>query len=173
MKPKFKGNDTKLLKCLVDLPKKILSLPDNDHVSEFVLHGLCNEDCFNILRAAFFIDNPDFNFFKGVAGFSKAEPHAESNHMWDDPIAFMDYMKRSPFNKTVREFMGENIKTGSEKDLKALIIESLEFEKPEMHVWDLKHENRGVLVFEHEYNDEWEEEHFLNSLHLLSFCPHS
>ena len=171
MKPVHKAHHEKLLRCLCDLPKRILSLQEADHAPEFVLHGLCNEECFNVLRAAFFIDNPDFNFFKGVAGFCKAEPHAETHKMWEDPISFTNYMQRSPFNKSVRGFIRESVKPGSEKELHSFLKDSLNFEKPEMHIWTLKHDNRGVLVFEHEKNDEWEEEHFINSLHLLSFCP--
>ncbi|MBT3456422.1 hypothetical protein HN446_05135 [bacterium] len=171
MKPKNKNHHTKLLKCLCDLPKRIVSLQDKDHAPEFILHGLCNEDCFNVLRAAFFIDNPDFNVFRGVAGFCKAEPHAESHHMWEDPIAFTNYMGRSAFNKLVRDFARESIKPGAEKELQAFLLKNLGFEKPQMHLWPLKHENKGVLVFEHEEDLDWEEEHFINSLHLLSLCP--
>ena len=171
MKLKLKKDHTKLLKCLCDLPKRIVALQHEDHAPEFILHSLCNEDCFNVLRAAFFVDNPDFNCFKGVAGFSKVEPHAESNYMWQDPIAFLNYMSRSKFNGKVRDFSRDSIKPGAEKDLESFLTEGLEFTKPEIHVWTLKHDNRGILVFEHEANDEWEQEHFLNSLHLLSFCP--
>ena len=171
MKLKHEKDHTKLLKCLCDLPKRIIELQNETHAPEFILHSLCKEDCFNVLKAAFFIDNPDFDFFKGVAGFCKAEPHAESHHMWEEPDAFLEYMSRSLFNGHVRGFVRNSIKPGSEKELHSFLVEKLDFKKPEMHIWTLKHDNRGILVFEHDVNLDWEEAHFLNSLHLLSFCP--
>lgn len=171
MKPLYKNHQDQLLKCIADLPKRILSLQETDHAPEFILHSLCKEDCFNVYRAAFFIDNPDFNFFKGIAGFNKAEPHAESHHMWEDPDAFTTYLERSPFNKLVRGFVRERIQSGQEKEFHGFLAETLGYETPIMHMWNLKHENRGILVFEHEEDEGWEEEPFLNSLHLLSFCP--
>ena len=61
-----------LLQKLSHLPKKIVALEGLEHTPSFVLHELCNESAFNLSKAAFFIDNPDFNHFKGIAGFDAA-----------------------------------------------------------------------------------------------------
>ena len=44
-------------------------------MSEFVLHDICNPNCFNLQKAAFLVDNPDFDCLKGVAGFSADEAY--------------------------------------------------------------------------------------------------
>lgn len=86
-----------LLKRLSLLPKRILTLYGVDipyNLAEFVLHELCEGDCFNIKRAAFLVDNPDFDIFKGVAGFEKEESFKKSKAShWDEPEEFSNHMK--------------------------------------------------------------------------------
>src|SRR6202042_1032184 len=94
----------KLLRCLSNLPKQILTLHSLDNVPEFVLHGLCSKDCFNLYKAAYFVDNPDFDCIRGIAGFSKDEGELEWNNIWDDPESFSLFTKSLPFNKRVRTF---------------------------------------------------------------------
>ena len=55
---------------LADLPKRMVPLYDLEaigNIPEFVLHDLCHEDCFNLKKAAFLVDNPDFDSLQGVA----------------------------------------------------------------------------------------------------------
>src|ERR1700691_4148672 len=92
----------KMLSCLAALPKRILSLHGEDNVTEFVLHDLCHQDCFNLNKAAYFVDNPDFNCSKGVAGFSRDEPFNECEVIWSKADAFSEHMKKSAFNQRVR-----------------------------------------------------------------------
>ena len=62
-----------ILDKLCHLPRKILSLHGHDNITELILHELCNEQCFNLEKAAYFIDNPDFDCFKGVAGHCRSQ----------------------------------------------------------------------------------------------------
>lgn len=165
----------KLLRCLSCLPKQILSLHSWDNVQEFVLHGLCSKDCFNLYKAAYFVDNPDFDFIKGIAGFSKDEGDLEWESIWEDPESFSLFTKSLPFNKRVRSFGANSIKrkNNSYDGLIKKIASEVGFDNPSYCMWDMKHFNHGILVYEKAddgYSDLFNE-HFENSLHLLSFCP--
>ena len=73
MKHDGANNKNRILIHLSTLPQKILSLHGRADLAEFVLRDLCHERCFNLKKAAFFIDNPDFNHLKGIAGFCHEE----------------------------------------------------------------------------------------------------
>ena len=57
------------------LPQQILSHSWNENMSEFVLHEICNQSVLTT-KAAFLVDNPDFDCLKGVAGYSTDEAYA-------------------------------------------------------------------------------------------------
>ena|SRR3990167_5471537 len=162
----------KLLGCLSGLPKQMMAVESLDNITEFVLHGLCNKDCFNLERAAYFVDNPDFDCFKGVAGFVRSEHDRDWDNIWSDPEAFVAAMQKSNFNQKVRAFLSRSV-ISSNKNLDAFvaeIAEELGFVKPTCSSWDMRYFNKGVLVYEKSDCKDFDE-HFLNSLYLLSFCP--
>ena len=64
------GRHYTILNTLSKLPRKMLSLKGQENVTEFVLHELCHKNCFNLDKAAYFVDNPDFDCLKGMAGFA-------------------------------------------------------------------------------------------------------
>lgn len=175
----MKNNDSftkqsRLLNQLSHLPKKILSLEGSENTPAFVLHELCNEQCFNLSKAAFFVDSPDFNYIKGVAGFNDQEAFKDAHGMWQNPHAFIDHLQQASFNQSVRNYSGHSIKrteAGSE-DLIASIAEKLGIQNPAFYTWDMKHDNHGFLIYEkNEARLQGIEEHLENSLYLLSFCP--
>ena len=92
-----------LLKCFTHLPEQILSLHDIDNVTEYVLHSLCVEDCLNLSKAAYFIDNPDFDCLKGVAGFNKQEETYTYDVPLNDHNHFREHVSNCAFNKKVRD----------------------------------------------------------------------
>jgi len=104
----------KMLNCLSCLPRRILAAQDQKNVPEFVLHDLCDEHCFNLNRAAYLIDNPDFNCLKGVAGVSRAEAYSDGNSIWNSPERFNIHMQAAPFNQKVRHIERCSLKTGTE-----------------------------------------------------------
>src|SRR5207253_3050442 len=83
------------------LPRKILQLHGLENVTDFVLHALCSNDCFNIPKAAYFVENPAFNCLKGVVGVSTAELQGVDN-IWTSPDQFMQMIAQSSFNQKVR-----------------------------------------------------------------------
>lgn len=162
----------KLLGCLSGLPKQMMAVDTLDNITEFVLHGLCNKDCFDLERAAYFVDNPDFDCFKGVAGFVKSEHDCEWDNLWADPESFAASMQKSNFNQKVRTFLSRSM-ANSNKDLEGFVNEvakELGFSKPACSSWDMKYFNKGILIYEKSGNADFDE-HLLNSLYLLSFCP--
>lgn len=162
----------RLLGCLSGLPKKMISVDSLDNIPEFVLHGLCNKECFNLERAAYFVDNPDFDCFKGVAGFLKSENDRDYDTIWQDPESFASIMQESEFNQQVRAFLSKSV-SASEKNFEQIVTEigvELGFENPRSCCWDLRCFNKGILIYEKSDDKEFDQ-HFINSLYLLAFCP--
>lgn len=168
-----KLNYEKLLRNLVHMPKKIMSLEGNEKTPEFVLHELCNEDHFNLGKAAFFVDSPDFNFLKGIAGFSKTEAPSMMD-IWQDPHTFIDHMQKASFNQKVKSYSQASIKRQEafEQELKK-IARDLGIGHPAFHSWEMKHDNHGFLIYESTATSDMNtvQTHLENSLYLFSFCP--
>ena len=157
------------------LPRKMLNLHGLDNVTEFVLHELCAKNCFNLHKAAYFIDNPDFNCLKGVVGVSSAELH-DIEDIWTSPDAFTQQMIESPFNKQVRSFLGESHKRNGEPYEKTAeaIAHELGLNNYGFYSWDMKHNNHGFLVCEKNETDAESHPHddiIVDGLCLLGFCP--
>jgi hypothetical protein len=173
----MKNNEEKhnqLLSYLSHLPKKIVALEGSSHTPEFILHELCNENCFNLSKAAFFVDNPDFDYLKGVAGFSMPEAYGGANGIWQEPQEFSEHMSKADFNQRVKSLSLQSLKRTEvlSNETVAQIAKELGFENPAYRFWQMKHDNHGFLVYE--YNGSvlpGIEEHLDNSLYLLSFCP--
>ncbi len=166
----------KMVTRLTNLPKRIISLHDDEsfaNIAEFVLYDLCHEDCFNLNKAAFLVDNPDFNCMQGVAGFSRHEPFTDRELIWDKPDTFTSFMQQSPFNRRVRSFNASSTRRNGNQYNQVVheVAQSLGLREPAFSVWDMKHANNGVLVYECADQEKLFDEHLINSLHLLSFCP--
>ncbi len=161
----------KLLNCLSTLPRKILLLYGQENVTEFVLHELCQEYCFDLKKAAYFIDNPDFNCLKGVAGFCREEAYIDGD-IWQNPKAFSVHMKLAPFNKKVRLVAQESFKKKGESEemVVTTIAYNLGIKEPQLHVWDIKNDNHGYFIYEKAINDGGADEHLVDGLCLLNFC---
>lgn len=162
-----------LLKTISSLPRKIINLSGADNTSSFVLQELCSKDCFNLSRAAYFIDNPDFNCLKGVAGYS--EPELASVQMnWESPDQFTEQMKLSAFNNLVRSTIKESYKKkyGKNHIIVDDLVCDLGFNDPSFCVWQMKHDNHGLLIYDKQENkDTFVDDHLMDALFLLSFCP--
>lgn len=164
----------KMLVCLTSLPKKILLLQGMENITEFVLCDLCHECCFNFSQAAYFVDNPDFNCTKGVAGFSRKELSDKCSGIWDNPQAFSECMRGSSFNQKVRHINELSLKSCDNKTdiLAKKLAEDLAFEQYLYCSWPMKHDNNGFVIFEKALPQEtFADEHLLSGLTLLSFCP--
>jgi hypothetical protein len=166
------GND-KLSHMLNSLPRKIMSMQDKHNLVEFVLHELCNKGCFDIAKAAYLVDNPDFDCMKGIAGFSYDECFNE-NDIWACPDDFSDHMRKSPFNQKVRGLQRNSCTKGRvlRDEVVGSIAHDLGMQSYKMYDLRMPHDNHGFFVYEQGADhDEREEECLLNGISLLSFCP--
>lgn len=158
------------------LPRKILSLHGYDNIPEFVLHDLCHPECFNLSRAAYFVDNPDFDCIKGIVGFSQHEA-VPSDTIWQDPDSFTLIMQSSPFNRIVREYHDKSQynRKKSDKEIAQKLAQDLQFVHPCFSTWTMKHDNHGILIYEASNqgsaHDAEIQHHLHNGVCLLGFCP--
>ena len=161
-----------VLVCVTSLPQNLIKLHGQENMPEFLLHNLCQKSCFNLSKAAYFVDNPDFNHLKGVAGFHHPESY-EKNH-WQDPATFTKHMREAPFNQQVREVLLDSIKKNnhSEEEVVGELSKALGFEDLHYLSWPTKYNNHGLLLFESDQKEhDLIEEHLHSGLHLLGFCP--
>ena len=162
-----------ILSQLSSLPKKVLSLHGRQHVSDFVLHELCNSHCFDLKKAAYLVDNPDFDCLKGVAGFYDAEAYPVDT-MWQNPDLFVSHVEKAPFNTKVRSILKPSrIRSHtSEQETTQMIGDYLGIIKPGFCSWSMKHDNQGILIYETEPNScPVSSEILVNGACLLGFCP--
>jgi hypothetical protein len=169
-------NHSHITDHLRKLPRKMLGIHGIDNATEFLLHDLCGQHCFNMKKAAYFVDNPDFDCLKGVVGVSYEELPGIDD-IWSAPEEFSQHMNQSPFNKSVRSFMSASNKKNH--DNYDHIIENmardLGFSAYTLYSWDMKHNNHGFLLGEKSdkpsEHGPISEDIVLDGLSLLSFCP--
>lgn len=170
MTPRHEG----LLRCFTHLPRQILSLHELDNATEYVLHSLCDEGCLNLMKAAYFVDNPDFNCLKGIAGFNKEEEIYTCDKVLSDVSHFSDHIDRCAYNQRIRTITVPSARRKGEstEHLIARLADLLEMENPSSHSWNIKHDNFGLLIYEHSSGaDKHFHEEFLHGLSILGFCP--
>lgn len=166
-------NDKKLLAKLSDFSKNMTQHHHLENLSEFVLHDVCSTDLFNISKAAYLINNPDFACLKGVVGYNTLQSFNQKDH-WNNQKEFTSHMKKAEFNQKVRsledKFLILDGKGSGNKQIHGF-ADRLEISNPLYHVWDMKHNNQGLVIFERPENFDIGQEHFLRFLYMLSFCP--
>lgn len=162
-----------IMELLSSLPRKILGLHGRDNVVEFVLHELGRQECFDLEKAAYVIDNPDFDCLKGVAGFKRPEAYSFESDIWKDPENFSAHMKKSDYNNHVRCYHRNSGVKNGEKD-EAIVQEiahDLGFDKPFYYSWNMKHDNHGILLYEKHDAADCDCDYLLEGLCLIGFCP--
>jgi len=164
-----------ILHNLSKMPVLLLDMRDRDNVSEFLLHDLCSKYCFNLQKAAYLVDNPDFCCLRGVAGFSLDEAYPESTSVWYEADAFSDHMANSAFNNHVRRVNQCSVdakeKTSLLKNIRA-IANGLHFDDYDVCSWQLPNDNYGIVLYQKDDpTDNIIDQYLMNGLSLLSFCP--
>lgn len=173
MELKKHGKDLSLLQRLGGVSSNVANNHHLENLSEFVLHDLCSQDLFRVVKAAYLVNNPDFNCMKGVAGYNKQESFSKGNN-WDNQREFTSHMHHSLFNQKVRQISDVDILNASKiLDKKHLhkLSDHLEIEYPEFHVWDMKYNNQGLLIFEKEDRNDALFDHLGHFTSMFSFCP--
>lgn len=162
-----------ILRRAAHLPKHMNLHQDRNNIVEFVLHGLAAPDCFNLTKVAYFVDNPDFDHFKGIVGHNRHEAYGDDH--WQTPDHFSNHMQNKNFNQVVRSIalpsVGRNNK--NPEIFCNELAYSLGIENSRFFSWPLRHANTGYVLFEHDTHHFHEllEEHLELGMHLLGFCP--
>jgi hypothetical protein len=159
-----------LLHTLTRLPLQMIKMHGTDNISEFVLHELSCKNCFNLTKAAYFVDNPAFNCLKGIAGYAQDEESSLAVPIWHEPELFSHHMKTSLFNQKVRECVQVSCKncTTPDEDVLRSLADTLGMNSFNYCTWQMKHDNHGYLLYE---SCDHDKEDLLSGASLLSFCP--
>ncbi len=163
-----------MVQFLLNIPSRIVQLHGLENITEFVLHDISSEQCFNFSKVGYFVDNPDFDCFKGVAGYHLNQQFSPQQIIWDDPYLFSSHMKQANFNNEVRKLACTSPKKGSicEKAFVKEVAQELKFDDPSYFCWKMKHDNHGLVIFEHANgHDHWDQKDLAKGLNLLSLCP--
>jgi hypothetical protein len=158
---------------LSHLPRKMLTIPGHDQLPVFVLHELCHEGCFNLIKAAYLVDNPDFDCMKGIAGVAREHALTECS-IWDNHDRLISSVSQSSFNESVRKVALSSARRGSipDEETAKKVCEQLGMRCDGYCSWNMKHANHGLLVFERvATTTPLAQEDLLNGVSLLSFCP--
>jgi hypothetical protein len=174
MKPKeLLEREICVLNTLSTLPHKIVSLHGkNDNIAEFVLHELSDEKCLNLSKVAYFIDNPDFDCFKGVAGVCRTDVYGPVCNIWSYPEDFSAHMRSASFNNKVRNFVRPSLhrSVGLDKSVTDEIAKNLEFGQYNVHATHAKHDNHVLFLYKKQ-NDDLSDDFVVKGLNFLLFCP--
>lgn len=163
-----------LLSCLHHLPRKVATNQHVDSLTALVLLDLCHHSKFNLQKAAYFIDNPDFNILRGVAGFDHEHHHQEPDAQWSCPDDFHSHLCSSQFHNQIRAIERESIKRqqANEAEFLARLGQSVGIQNPHHIALNLKHDNYGYLLYQAPQDHDAELQEFLtNSAYILAFCP--
>jgi hypothetical protein len=166
--------DTLLVNRVMSLPYKILQNYYKDGLSLLVLHELAHEECFDLKRAVYLVDNPDFDYMIGVAGFSRDECEYHEEEPWSAIDTFNATMKRSLFHKEIKSIQKSSLKRQyhelDESPEISNLAKLLGFEKPEYTTWELPEGNYGIFLFERDGDlSHWRKLMLRNIVALLGF----
>jgi hypothetical protein len=160
----------RLLERLTLLPQHIVAAHGTANLAEFVLHELCDNDCFELRKAAFFVDNPDFDCLKGVVGI---DGDRFKQPVWKSRDAFSDHMTKAKFNNQVRSVQHASSLRDERmwENHAAALADAMEVQRHEWHVCPVKHGNTGMVIFEP--TSSWREHSDLlaRGVALLALCP--
>jgi hypothetical protein len=163
----------RLLSTVGSLFKNIQASDHHDHVADFVMHQLCNESGFNLNRAAYLVDNPDFDCVQGVTGYCKDEMGKKSFDIWKNKPAFEQHVCASRFNQDVKNFKHTSVLRSGQPHADAVhaIADTLHIDNPAYYTWDMKHDNHGIFVYQKQDVPGAALDHLQDTVCLLGFCP--
>lgn len=161
-----------VLDRISSLPEKLLQLHTTENICEFLLYDLCDAECFDLKRAAYFVDNPDFDCLKGVAGFDAQERFVQAP-IWETPELFVQHMQQAQFNQKVRSISRHSMQKlkQSDQEIIGVMAPLLGLQNPFYCSWQMKHDNHGLLIYEAELSCPIPQEIIRKGACLLGFCP--
>jgi hypothetical protein len=166
----------KVAHSILQLPHHILRYHDVDELPQLVLHDLGHESNFGLNKAAYLVDNPEFNCVKGVAGFNRDECSFHRENVWEAPHEFGGDMRDAVFHNNMKNFVQDmsvrrrDLDVHNPDDL-AVLGTTLGLKNPSFFTWNMRHGNHGILLFEE--GREWCARHrdlLSYAAALLSLC---
>jgi hypothetical protein len=167
------SRDMQVLHCLSCLPQKMVALHEVENLPGFVLHELASLACLNLLKAAYVVDNPDFDYLRGVAGYARNGHYENGATHWDSPTAFTSHMREDSFNQQVCGIHQKSAQRSSQstKEMANTLADSLQFKDPAYYDWGMKYGNHGILLYEKTDESDLLEKQLPQAVHFLSLCP--
>jgi len=161
------------------LPHKILDHHINniDNIIDMILYSLCNEDCLDIDKAAYIIDNPDFDLIKGLAGFDKKNSYKKKysngidrSNIWQYKDYFKEHINNCEFNNRIKQLSGKSIFNNIENIDEKIkdIANVIDISNPRYYNWLTKNDNYAIVIFE---NKKDIHKDMLSFFRFLSLCP--
>ena len=154
------------------IPEKMIRTHGCENLAEFVLHEICNEPCLAFTRMAFFLDNPDFNCFKGIVGICGQERFSH-NDTWNNVTDFSQHMRNAPFNQSIRSVARDSVtRTGAHWERYAHeLAEQVTVENHGWYIFSAKHGNTGLLIFTPNELSDHARMTLTTGASLLGLCP--
>jgi hypothetical protein len=173
--PGVGGDGEDLIVRLLNLPHKILFHHELDGLANMVLHELGHDDFLGFDKACYFVDNPDFDCIKGIAGYHSCECKFHKPDLWSEPHAFMKDMEDAQFHRKLMSFNNKSLARKKEGCVDGEMIYSLGktlgLQDPHGCYWKMKHGNNGILIFEGKSMPCVKRRNLLEHIvALLSFC---
>ena len=113
------GIDAAKMSLIFSLPTEILTLlntPRADRLTDYIMARICDKQCCDIKKAAFFVNNPDFDCCRGVIGYhaNDLEGVAVHDESFDRIARAFD---ASGFNKSVKTFSSSALKKNTQEHI--------------------------------------------------------
>ncbi|MFC1854263.1 hypothetical protein ACFLY6_00130 [Candidatus Dependentiae bacterium] len=135
-----------LVDGILALPHKIVQNHHVDGLAQLVLYDISNPGRFGLKKAAYLVDNPDFDCLHGIAGFHHGEFEAPPDDVWKNPVESAKTMNDLTFNKNVRSF--KSCSLNRQKSDHSKILSEFEIENPSTIGWPMKYGNHGIFIYE-------------------------
>lgn len=161
-----------LVSNLLQLPKHILRNAHAEDLPALILKKLASKKYFTLNKAAYFLDNPEFNVLKGIAGYDVNEDDdCDEVESLDDLQTKSIKFLSGDFHTSVKNARMNSFYANhkNEADIKTALTEfaqkTLATENPIIYQWHSKHGNHGLF-----FCDPKEHSLVTNRSHLLEFA---
>lgn len=159
-----------MLNVAATIPYKILSWYQQeciDNMTKFVVYEICSKNCFGLKKAAFFVNNPDFKWFRGIVGYQAREDSLALTTE-ADIINFFDHSLFHATTCAIEDSVCEKNNTVMIQK----IADRLHMTSHHFCTLPLKHGNDGLFMYEFfNASDKINIDIIQNIIALIGFCP--
>lgn len=147
------ADQNKFLLNLLQLPQHILKNSHTSGMVDLILGHLASKECFNLKKAAYLLDNPEFNCTRGICGVETCGLEEVIENPWNCVEEAINQVSNQEFNKKIKCFTTNSLKNKkgkpcSEEEIIEFGRKHLELENPMFIEWTGRHGNHGLLFCE-------------------------